>query len=810
MKEGSETTRLQVVFDASAKTSTGLSLNDVQLVGPTIQQDLFSILMRFRQHTYAISADISKILLGILSNSGTTSSSARFTTTISRSRIRDFYVDDLLTGDNDIERLSRIKEEIVTILESAKFELHKWKILGHLWDTQHDAFCYTVGPLERHCKPTKRQVLSSIAQIFDPLGLIGPVIVRAKIFMQQLWQLQLSWDESLPSQLHTQWVQWYHKIPHLNQLEIPRHIMCDNPQGLELHGFCDASEQAYSVCIYIRSTDLDCRHHVRLLCAKSRVAPLKVISLPRLELCGALLLSQLYQRVIHSLSTKFDSLHFWCDSTIILSWIAGSPKQWSTFIANRTAEIQRLTEGGEWHHIRSELNPADVISRGIDPDEIQNSMLWWTGPKFLQEEYEVVSKNAPRLLRPEELPEVKRTTIVLSVSTEEKLNIIDKFSSLNRLKRVFAYCLRFSHNARKGRKDREARIQGPLRVEELQYSMEVILRLTQGEAFAEEIKLLSQGREISRKRTQTLLAIIRTRYWPISGKGTIKRILHKCLTCYRFSALPLKQLMGSLPASRITPLPPFAKTGVDYAGPFTIRISRNKTDKAYLCIFVCFVTKAVHLEIVSELSTVAFLNALKRFIGRRGKPISIHSDNGTNFVGANNSLKEMYSLVKSSNGHLTKVIGSTSLTFEELTTVVVQVEAILNSRPLTPMSTDPADFNALTPGHFIIGRPLVSTLEPDLADVKVNRLKRYQVLEQIRQSFWRRWSVEYLTQLQQRVKWKEVENTIKKDTMVILRDPNVPPMRWRLARVINVHPGRDGLVRVVDQNKCGCISEIFV
>ncbi|XP_011858396.1 PREDICTED: uncharacterized protein LOC105555956, partial [Vollenhovia emeryi] len=302
MKEGSETTRLRVVFDASAKTSTRLSLNDVQLVGPTIQQDLFSIMMRFRQHTYAISADISKMYRQIRMHQdqcklqrilwrfsteqeidtyelqtvtyGEACSAFLATRALHQAAldlqqrypeaaeiiIRDFYVDDLLTGDNDIERLSRIKEEIVTILESAKFELHKWKanhpallsaheihdkptislgdgtkILGHLWDTQHDAFCYTVGPLERHCKPTKRQVLSSIAQIFDPLGLIGPVIVRAKIFMQQLWQLQLSWDESLPSQLHTQWVQWYHKIPHLNQLEIPRHIMCDNPQGLELH-----------------------------------------------------------------------------------------------------------------------------------------------------------------------------------------------------------------------------------------------------------------------------------------------------------------------------------------------------------------------------------------------------------------------------------------------------------------------------------------------------------------------------------------------------------------------------------------------
>jgi len=143
---------------------------------------------------------------------------------------------------------------------------------------------------------------------------------------------------------------------------------------------------------------------------------------------------------------------------------------------------------------------------------------------------------------------------------------------------------------------------------------------------------------------QSLLSIIRTRYWLISGKNTVRKILYRCIVCCRTRAAPVEQLMGNLPASRVSPTPPFYRTGVDYAGPFSIKISRNKS-KAYLCVFVCFSTKALHLEIVTDLSTPAFLNALKRFIARRGKCYSIHSDNGTNFVGANNALKEMYKLV---------------------------------------------------------------------------------------------------------------------------------------------------------------------
>ena len=244
-------------------------------------------------------------------------------------------------------------------------------------------------------------------------------------------------------------------------------------------------------------------------------------------------------------------------------------------------------------------------------------------------------------------------------------------------------------------------------------------------------------------------------------------------------------------------------------------------------------TKALHLEIVSDLTTKAFLNSLKRLIARRGKPRAIFSDNGRNFVGADNLLKKFCreleteekvheflstqsiewrfnppqsphmgglweSAVKSCKTLLRKSCGELILSFEELSTLISQIEAILNSRPLIPLTNDPSDLSPLTPGHFLIGRPLTSVPEPDWTDVPSNRLNRYQVLEQVRQSFWKRWSSEYLVQLQRRVKWTQIQNNVTLGAMVILKDDDSPPLKWKVGRITKTYFGKDNLVRVVD------------
>lgn len=346
----------------------------------------------------------------------------------------------------------------------------------------------------------------------------------------------------------------------------------------------------------------------------------------------------------------------------------------------------------------------------------------------------------------------------------------------------------------------------------------------------EHIKHLHAG-------TQTLLAIIRLKYWPILGRNSVKRVIHNCIKCFRVKPVDTNNIMGNLPTARLTPAKPFNSCGVDYAGPIQIKTSnlRNyKIVKAYICIFVCFCTRAIHIELVNDLTTESFINALKRFISRRGKPSEIFSDNGTNFVGARNELLRLTSgsgyqqrileftasdqinwnfippkaphfgglweaSVKSTKYHLKRILGNALLTFEELYTVLTQIEAILNSRPLTPMTDDPFDLNPLTPGHFLIGDALVASPQANVLDVPYNRLTRFNRLQQLTQQFWNRWTKEYLCKLQIRTKWKFAkENGIKIGTMVIVKEDNLPNVqKWQMGRIVELHPGADNVLRVV-------------
>ncbi|XP_043492385.1 uncharacterized protein LOC122517854 [Polistes fuscatus] len=296
--------------------------------------------------------------------------------------------------------------------------------------------------------------------------------------------------------------------------------------------------------------------------------------------------------------------------------------------------------------------------------------------------------------------------------------------------------------------------------------------------------------------------------------------------------------MGDLPRSRVQETIAFSHTGVDFFGPLYVKEKkyRNKGRvKVYGCIFVCMCIKAVHIELVSDLTTDAFLAAFRRFTGRRAIPSHVYSDNGTNFVGANNQLRELYALieseeyktkihnyatdqriswhfnpplsphfgglweaaVKSFKHHFRRVVGEALFTYEELNTFAIEIEAILNSRPLCPISSDPNDATALTPAHFLVGRPLNMLPEENYENTPINRLSSWKHITKVRQDFWRRWYIEYLRELQKRQKWNNSQYKLEKDTIVILIDKNQPCMRWQLGRIIDVHPGEDDVVRVV-------------
>ncbi|XP_053949467.1 uncharacterized protein LOC128857749 [Anastrepha ludens] len=334
---------------------------------------------------------------------------------------------------------------------------------------------------------------------------------------------------------------------------------------------------------------------------------------------------------------------------------------------------------------------------------------------------------------------------------------------------------------------------------------------------------------------QSVLASIRQQYWPIGGRKTVASVISKCIRCFRLKPIIYEHIMGSLPADRVQANRTFFTTGIDYCGPFYYKseVRSRPPIKCYICVFVCFSTKACHLELTQDLSTSSFLAALKRFICTRGKPHTIWSDNATNFVGAKNELQELSQLfssnshntevtnqcnlegiswkfipprsphfglweaaVKSAKFHFLRTVGLSILTFEELRTLVCEIGAIVNSRPLCPISENPDDLNVLTPAHFLIGAPFTSVVEPDVTGLDISRLSRWQHVCHMQQVFWKRWSSSYLSLLQERVKWRKSTEIVQVGNMVILKEENLPPLKWRLGRVESLIRGADGVARI--------------
>ena len=969
LKMSSSTTKLRVVFNGSQKSSTGTSLNEILLNGGMVQDDLFEIMLRFRSFRYVFTADVEKMYRQILVDPihrdlqrimwkrpkdaeikcfrlntvtyGTACAPFLATRVLkqlaldeaetypaaSRAILHNTYVDDVLSGSDDLHAAINTQKELQDMLSTAGMHLHKWcanhpalienidvadqeksstdqaesgratvKALGIIWCPEREEFSFK-WKSDTQRVISKREILSAIASTFDPLGLISPVVVKLKIFMQKLWKLDLGWDDELAAETSQEWENLNANMNLLEQIRVSRCFKSSSYASLQLHGFADASQQAYAACIYVRSEDENGLITVRLVCSKTRVSPLKDSTIPRLELCGAVVLAALVKRVNVALDIPFQNITLWSDSMIVLAWLKKSqPQQFKVFVQNRVEKIQNLTAGMQWRHVRTKENPADLASRGITPSELSTSELWWNGPSFLkkkEDDWPVPLLNfecSDELNKTEWLKETK-TVMMLYKNHDE--DFIINCSSFRRLQRITAYVLRFIDRTRNKKiLPKNCIVQLP----ELRKATTCLIKLVQSKEFAEDIGLLIKNKSVAGNSSlkslnpfldtegvvrvggrlehsshnydmkhqillpekhhltelfvrslhvehlhigqSGMLAIVRQNYWPVNARNIIRRITSSCIRCFKVAPVSVEQLMGQLPAQRLTEAHPFQRSGVDYGGPFFVKQGGPrsvKLTKVWLALFVCESTKAIHLELVSELTSQCFIAALHRFISRRGICSDLYSDNGTCFVGANKELKELYKIfnsdehnkqltttcaekgilwhfnpagsphfgglfeagIKQAKVHLKRIVGLAHLTYEELNTIFIQIEAILNSRPLTAMSQDPNDLSVLTPGHFLVGREITGIPEPCLTHLKLSHLGRWQRLQQMKQHFWKRWNMEYISQLQQRKKWQKGSTAVSIGQLALIKDENQPPLKWRLGRIAAVHPGSDGIVRAV-------------
>ena len=714
-----------------------------------------------------------------------------------------------------------------------------------------------------------------------------------KILLQRVWEEGVGWDDPVPEAIQHAWKRWRLELPVLANKSVPRYYFPHSVQisSLQIHGFSDASEDAYAGVVYLRMVDTAGTICTSLVMSKTKVSPIKRLSIPRLELCGAQILARLLDHAKGIFNVPSSDVYAWTDSTIVLNWFTGSPRRFKTYVGNRVSCIIDLIAPDRWGHVDGIHNPADCASRGLFPSDLVDHRLWWTGPAWLQCDISSWPKQPQLALNsPAEEGDEICHHIVMSRS-----NPVVPVRNFTRLKRITAWIMRFAANC-KAHQNNAERVVGPLTTAELRRAEDYWILFSQVENFSREIGalradksiLLSSplvslnpfldsngmlrvgGRETNSERPygqqhplivhakhpiaaliirsehlrllhagpSLLIALLSRRYHLVKGRSLVRSITRACVVCRRGSR-PQPQMMGQLPAERVAIGSVFEKVGIDYAGPVYTKIGSTRKPtivKSYVAVFVSLSVKAVHLEAVSDLTTEAFLACLRRFAARRGKPTLIWSDHGTNFVGAARVLAELHQFlhkreteeavtnycssqgivwefiperaphfgglweaaVKSMKRHLHRIVGNVKLRFKELSTVLCQIEACLNSRPLTPLpDASDSDLEILTPGHFIIGRPIEAIPDSAAADQPVSSLRRWNLCQALVKHFWQRWSSEYLVTLQKFTKWRRPSRSFKVGDIVLLQEDTMAPMCWPVARVVATHTGQDGLVRVV-------------
>ena len=732
------------------------------------------------------------------------------------------------------------------------------KFLGINWDVDTNEFHFDLSELIAFAQAlpsTKRSVLKLSAKIFDPMGLVTPFTINMKMLFQSLCTTGVDWDDKLEGTELASWNSFIAELQALKDVKIPRCYFHHNDKlparSYQIHGFCDASDKAFVAVVYLRTEHSNGEVETNLIASKTRVAPIKKQSTPRLELLGALILARLVDSILKALTSlrSSPSVILWTDSFTTLCWI-NNDKTWKQFIQQRVKEIRELTRTYEWRHCPGELNPADLPSRGCHGEELAKNETWWTGPQFLKcTEEEWPMDPQPTIKNKEEafteiVKRPPKITHALASQTTRKENAVDlekiidphKYSTKTKLFRVTATVLRFTRFLQKGQPRPET---SELTAHEILEAEKLWIRSIQSSAFQEEITLLLNGGTnqmikqlglfieedniircegrlhhssvpeaakqpvllpakhrlteliiqerhniVHHNGIRETLSSVRQKYWIPRGRESVKRVLRRCVTCKKFEgkSFPTPR-HPPLPPSRVSDDPPFTKTGIDFAGPLYTK-SGESTQKVYICLFTCASTRAVHLKLVENLSVHSFLQAFRRFASRRGLPARLMSDNAKTFKSAEKEVKAIARstevqrylatkgvtwnfiiekapwqggfwerMIQSAKRCLRKSLGRTSLNFEELRTLLVEIEGTLNNRPLTYVYDDEEGISyPLTPSHLIYGRQVASTPSDrqfEIVSTNNSLTKRALYHKRLLNEFTKKWRKEYLLSIRE-------------------------------------------------------------
>ncbi|XP_049548132.1 uncharacterized protein LOC125959354 [Anopheles darlingi] len=861
--------------------------------------------------------------------------------------IHAHYVDDMLVSVDREEEAIQLALDVAHVHREGGFEIRGWisnspqvlsalhgepeekhiecthtvhteKVLGMWWDTAADTFTYRIGRNKHSCDlwqgtrcPTKREVLSVLMAMFDPLGLLANFLAYLKILLQKIWRSGVQWDEPIDSDSFTSWKTWLKALPEVEKVRIPRWYgtsALTRKDEIELHTFVDASENGAAAACYIRHATGGAVHCC-LVAAKTRVAPLRFTSIPRMELEAAVLGARLCRSVEVALrlveeesedggsKAESSSRFFWTDSRNVLGWLNSDSRRYSQHVGHRVVEILKTSKCREWRWVPTKLNPADDATKWSRMPDLAATSRWFRGPQFLWESVKTwPAQPAEKPVTGSELrPAFAGHHSPDAPSIQQPVVDVTRFSDWAKVLVVTGRVLRFVHNCRASSTQRVGS-SGPITAEERSKAQRVIINQAQREAFPAEIDLLKNAKTSTRLTTvipkqspihslspyldecgilrmrtriaachyatedakrpvilprrhpvtelivrkfherfhhrnhETVINEVRQLYHIPHLRSCYARVRRNCQWCKNAAAEPKAPIMADLPPARLAAyVRPFTYVGLDYFGPIEVAVGR-RVEKRWGMLATCLTVRAVHIELVHSLTTSSCIMGLRNLIARRGTPLTIFCDRGTNFVGAQRELQRnpelidhvditkecsqrgirwefnppqashmggsWERLIRTVKENIVAASSAKRLNDEVLRSLLVEVESIMNARPLTHVPVDDDSAPALTPNHFLLGSSNGMKQPGELDDSGSLLRQNWRTSQALANRFWRRWVTDYLPEITRRTKWHRYNEPIRTGDVVVIVDPRLPRNSWPKGVVEQVFASKqDGQVR---------------